>query len=75
MKKKIELIWRGSVTDLATDIAYLLTPEQGERLARELDRFPSGKFQGMLECICMPPRGEGTFMIRNGCPVHDSSPR
>lgn len=52
MTKKIELIWRGSITDLATDIAYFLTPEQGEALAKELDRFlrkDKTKFQGTLK--------------------------
>lgn len=33
------IIWRGSITDLATDVAYLLTKEQGEELMRELQRF------------------------------------
>lgn len=33
--------WRGSVTDLATDCAELLTAEQGLELARELVRFLS----------------------------------
>ncbi len=41
MRKILEskIQWRGSVTDLATDVAYLLTPEEGESLIRELLRF------------------------------------
>lgn len=31
--------WRGSVTDLATDCAYLLTVEEAKVLANELLRF------------------------------------
>lgn len=31
--------WRGSVTDLATDVADLLTPEEGKKLISELQRF------------------------------------
>ncbi len=31
--------WRGSITDLATDVAFLLTPEEGEQLIAELRRF------------------------------------
>jgi hypothetical protein len=34
-----DIRWRGSVTDLATDCAHLLTEEQGLELARELLRF------------------------------------
>lgn len=43
------ITYRGSVTDLATDAAYLLTPEQGAELVRELQRFLMvlpAKFQG-----------------------------
>ena len=41
MKKTIEstIRWRGSITDLATDVAYLLTPEEGLRLAEQLKEF------------------------------------
>ncbi len=41
MKKILEqnIRWRGSITDLATDCAYLLTEQQGLELARELLRF------------------------------------
>lgn len=52
MTKKLELIWRGSITDLATDLAYLLTPEQGEALTKELERFlrkDRTKFQGNMK--------------------------
>ena len=43
MRKIVEqtIPWRGSVTDLATDVAYLLTPEEGDALIRELSRFRS----------------------------------
>jgi hypothetical protein len=37
--KEPTITWRGSVTDLATDCAYLLTPKQGLELAAELVRF------------------------------------
>jgi len=46
--QQIETItYRGSVTDLATDCAYLLTPEQGMELARELRRLVAvpGKYR------------------------------
>jgi hypothetical protein len=33
--------WYGSVTDLATDCAHLLTREEGLALAAELQRFAS----------------------------------
>ena len=41
MRKVVEsqIPWRGSVTDLATDVAWLLTPEEGDELIRELQRF------------------------------------
>jgi hypothetical protein len=41
MRKIVEstITWRGSVTDLATDVAGLLTPEEGQELIRELERF------------------------------------
>ena len=41
MRKIVEsnIIWRGSVSDLATDTAYLLTKAEGEELIRELERF------------------------------------
>jgi len=43
--------WRGSVTDLATDCAYVLTRAQGHELVAELTRFLTlshlrEKFQG-----------------------------
>ncbi len=38
MKEHI-ITWRRSITDLATDCAYLLTPKQGLELAAELQRF------------------------------------
>lgn len=31
--------WRGSITDLATDVADLLTKKEGQKLIAELDRF------------------------------------
>jgi hypothetical protein len=34
-----QITWRGSVTDLATDCANLLTMEQGRELVAELERF------------------------------------
>lgn len=34
-----QITWRGSLTDLLTDVAYLLTPEEGEQLAKDLDRY------------------------------------
>jgi hypothetical protein len=37
--KASQIQWRGSVTDLATDCAFLLTPKQGLELAAELQRF------------------------------------
>ena len=41
MRKIVEsnIRWRGSVTDLATDVAYLLTSEEGKTLVGELVRF------------------------------------
>ncbi len=33
------IVWRGSITDLATDVADLLTPEEGRTLIDELQRF------------------------------------
>ncbi len=41
MRKSIqqEIIWRGSITDLATDVAYLLNKEDGKKLIDELNRF------------------------------------
>lgn len=75
--RKIEITWRGSVTDLATDIAYLLTPDQGRALTEELSRFQrtqKQKFCGSLECTCERSRGEGTIMVRAGCPVHSREP-
>jgi len=41
MRKTVEstITWRGSITDLATDVAWLLTPEEGKELVRELQRF------------------------------------
>lgn len=42
MFKKIvesDIRWRGSISDLATDTAYLLTKEEGEQLIQELQRF------------------------------------
>ncbi len=33
------VVWRGSITDLATDVADLLTPEEGQSLIEELQRF------------------------------------
>lgn len=33
------ITWRGSVGDLATDCAYLLTPAEGRELARILIAF------------------------------------
>jgi hypothetical protein len=38
MKEPV-IYWRGSIGDLATDCAFLLTPEQGLELAAELKRF------------------------------------
>jgi hypothetical protein len=38
MKEPV-IYWRGSISDLATDCAYLLTPAQGLELAAELKRF------------------------------------
>ncbi len=53
MKKVVQsdIIWRGSITDLATDVAYLLTIEQADELIKELRRFQNNthlndKFQG-----------------------------
>ncbi len=53
MRRIVEqpVLWRGSITDLATDIAFLLTPEEGERLRQAIDRlltFPhlAHKWQG-----------------------------
>ncbi len=41
MRKIVEqtIPWRGSVTDLATDVAWLLTPKGGKELISELQRF------------------------------------
>lgn len=41
MRKIVEstITWRGSITDLATDVAWLLTPEEGKEFVRELERF------------------------------------
>lgn len=55
MKKIVEqdIRWRGSVTDLATDCAYLLTREEALELAATLQRFAdspklsSEKFHGV----------------------------
>jgi hypothetical protein len=33
------IVFRGSITDLATDIAWLLNEDQGIELVRELARF------------------------------------
>jgi hypothetical protein len=33
------IIWRGSITDLAPDVADLLTQEDGQLLIEELQRF------------------------------------
>lgn len=40
-KKVVEssIRWRGSITDLATDCAYLLTAEEAKILVNELMRF------------------------------------
>lgn len=43
------ITWRGSITDLATDVAWLLTPEEGRELVRELEAFQRD------------PRGKGKF--------------
>lgn len=45
------ITWRGSITDLATDVAYLLTRQDGADLIHELQRFLTlphlaDKFQG-----------------------------
>jgi hypothetical protein len=41
MRKIVEstITWRGSITDLATDVAWLMTPAEGEEFVRELERF------------------------------------
>lgn len=41
MRKIVEttIRWRGSLTDLATDVADLLTVEEGEQFVHELNRF------------------------------------
>lgn len=41
MRRVVErtIRWRGSITDLATDVADLLTPKEGRILIDELERF------------------------------------
>jgi hypothetical protein len=34
-----KITWRGSLSDLATDVAYLLTKQEGEQFMREIERF------------------------------------
>lgn len=46
------IAYRGSITDLATDVAFLLTPRQGIKLIQELTWFLdtcSEKFQGKID--------------------------
>ena len=40
--KERTITYRGSITDLATDIAYELTPDKALELIRELQRFMAG---------------------------------
>ena len=43
------IIWRGSITDVATDIAYLIDQQLAHQLIAELTRFINyvpDKFQG-----------------------------
>jgi hypothetical protein len=42
-KKSRFIAYRGSVTDLATDVAWELSPRQGEEIVRELERFLSSE--------------------------------
>lgn len=76
----ITIPWRGSVTDLATDCAALLTREQGEAFVRELERFLtlphlSGKFRqaevnGANNCTCYD---DGVMCVTPpDCPSHGS---
>jgi hypothetical protein len=41
MRKIVEakIPWRGSLTDLVTDVAYLLTPEEGQQFLAEVKRY------------------------------------
>ncbi len=36
-----EIKWRGSISDLVTDVAYLLTPPEGLEFLREVQRYLS----------------------------------
>ncbi len=54
--------WRGSITDLVTDIAYLLTPKDGAKLVEEINRYlnsphlaPKWQGKGYIEVTDEPP--------------------
>jgi hypothetical protein len=34
-----QITWRGSLTDLVTDVSYLLTPEEGRQFIQEMERY------------------------------------
>ncbi len=51
------ILYRGSVTDLATDVAAELTPEQATELVQELERFRSSEPGKFLRPPTDPQRG------------------